>query len=500
MNQPANKVKQGIPGPAQPYSEYWNLIILVPETAASDKSELIDIAVEFELYELAEFLRDNSNLKPARVIQSRTTAEIRNLEKRARHGTNPPEHSLNTFWRMRFGNAQDKDITLGKLNAIAGDQFFVYTETLVGCPSDNVTNNEHQHRQNYLDEAPTGVDARWAWTQAGGKGEGVKLIDLEVAWRFSHEDLPTVELLHGSNKQGVGSETGAHGTHVLGVIAAPNNTTGIIGVAPALSSLKVVSHYKNGPGGPGDYHVEEAILEATLNLDAGDVLLLEVQRFEIGSPGALPTEVNLADYTAIRLAVSLGIVVVEAAANGDRDLSMWQDQFGKTLLDPNSDDRRDSGAILVGSAVHTVTGTPEGHERYYTSNHGNRVDCYAWGDRVVTTGAGSLGDSTNVDAQYTVNFSETSAASAIIAGVAAVTQAWCKDRYSAPLTPGQLRAVLSSPSFGTPQVNIAGEPIGVMPNLRKILSWRLTLCRIWWASRRRIGRITAIIGIRLHSD
>ena len=49
MNQPANNHETGIPQPAQPYSEYWNLIIVVPETSASDKTELIDVAVEFEL-------------------------------------------------------------------------------------------------------------------------------------------------------------------------------------------------------------------------------------------------------------------------------------------------------------------------------------------------------------------------------------------------------------------------------------------------------------------
>ena len=47
-------------------------------------------------------------------------------------------------------------------------------------------------------------------------------------------------------------------------------------------------------------------------MDVGDVLLLEVQR------SYLPTEVDDADFDAIRLAVAHGIVVVEAAGNGDR--------------------------------------------------------------------------------------------------------------------------------------------------------------------------------------
>lgn len=44
-------------------------------------------------------------------------------------------------------------------------------------------------RQGYLDAAPGGIDARYAWTRPGGGGAGVKIVDVEGAWRFSHEDL-----------------------------------------------------------------------------------------------------------------------------------------------------------------------------------------------------------------------------------------------------------------------------------------------------------------------
>src|SRR5688572_22977197 len=44
-------------------------------------------------------------------------------------------------------------------------------------------------RQIYLDAPPSGVDARWAWTQAGGRGRDIRIIDIEGAWRFTHEDL-----------------------------------------------------------------------------------------------------------------------------------------------------------------------------------------------------------------------------------------------------------------------------------------------------------------------
>src|SRR5439155_25119571 len=41
-------------------------------------------------------------------------------------------------------------------------------------------------RQGYLDAAPGGIDARFAWTRPGGSGAGVRVIDVEGAWQFSH--------------------------------------------------------------------------------------------------------------------------------------------------------------------------------------------------------------------------------------------------------------------------------------------------------------------------
>ena len=47
-------------------------------------------------------------------------------------------------------------------------------------------------RQIYLNAAPSGVNARWAWTQSGGRGRDIRIIDVEGNWRFTHEDLAIV--------------------------------------------------------------------------------------------------------------------------------------------------------------------------------------------------------------------------------------------------------------------------------------------------------------------
>ena len=43
--------------------------------------------------------------------------------------------------------------------------------------------------QTYLNAAPTGIDARYAWTFPGGRGDGVKLSDVEYDWVIDHEDF-----------------------------------------------------------------------------------------------------------------------------------------------------------------------------------------------------------------------------------------------------------------------------------------------------------------------
>src|SRR5688572_9451824 len=79
-------------------------------------------------------------------------------------------------------------------------------------------------RQIFLEPAPCGIDAFYAWTRPGGKGQGVRIIDIEGAWRFSHEDLV-------QNQGGVigGVESTAlswrdHGTAVVGVFGADENS------------------------------------------------------------------------------------------------------------------------------------------------------------------------------------------------------------------------------------------------------------------------------------
>lgn len=343
-------------------------------------------------------------------------------------------------------------------------------------------NDPLSHFQNYLDAAPNGIDARWVWNNTTANGTAIRLVDCEQGWYFDHEDL--LDAAIAAPLRGENLVFRDHGTNVLGIVRATDNLVGIVGIAPQCR-VQVVSPWTcrftpcvdHSVAGL-EYHlhnVAEAILAAIPSLNPGDVLLLETQ---YGTPdgygGALPpwlpAEVDDVVYNAIRLAVTQGVVVVEAAANGNQDLDAYT-MGGDRILDPapSNDKFRQSGAILVGAAVTAeVTVEEPVRSRLGTSNFGKRVDCFAWGRGVRTTGevSGTL------DVKYPMNFGQTSAATAIVAGAAVLLQSW-RDTIGEPrYTPARLRELFRDPTLNTAS-HSASDRIGVMPNLKAIIESEL---------------------------
>ncbi|OFD55311.1 peptidase S8 and S53 subtilisin kexin sedolisin [Bacillus mycoides] len=107
------------------------------------------------------------------------------------------------------------------------------------------------------------------------------------------------------------------------------------------------------------------------------------------------------------------------------------------------------------------------HKRSYFSNYGSRVDVYGWGNAVDTTDAKPSEFMTNL---YTSSFSGTSSASPIIAGAAASIQGIAKNSQGKVYTPSQLRDILSDSSTGTKSNDPTSDKIGVLPDLKAILS------------------------------
>jgi hypothetical protein len=138
------------------------------------------------------------------------------------------------------------------------------------------------------------------------------------------------------------------------------------------------------------------------------------------------------------------------------------DGSGSHSLNRLSSDFRDSGAIMIGAASSNAP-----HTRLGFSNFGSRIDCYAWGESIDTCGDGWGGNNTDA---YTASFGGTSGASPIIAGAALILQSWALGRGDAAYLPGSMRALLSDPNRNTPSANPDLDRIGVMPDLRAIIT------------------------------
>jgi hypothetical protein len=236
--------------------------------------------------------------------------------------------------------------------------------------------------QGYLEASPGGVGARQAWALPGGRGGGVRIIDIEGGWTLEHVDLRgnTGGLLGGQPFTDPGWTE--HGTAVLGVIRGDDNGFGVTGIAPD-TNFSVVSHQGLGSAG--------AIAYAADRLAPGDVMLLEMHRpgprFGYADRndqlGYIAVEWWPDDFLAIRRAILRGIIVVEAAGNGAQNLDdPFYDQphpaFPGNWHNPFRG-AADSGAVLVGAGAPPTGQFGPDRSRLDFSNHGSRIDCQGWG-------------------------------------------------------------------------------------------------------------------------
>lgn len=301
--------------------------------------------------------------------------------------------------------------------------------------------------QGYLNGASqNGVDARYAWTKPGGKGDNVRAIDVEVAWQTNHEDLEPPFFISGNS-----GDTN-HGTAVFGVIAAAETGYGVTGIAPrtALGGVSVSST-----------STANAINVASANVSAGDLIVIELH-----APGPVSGQICIcncdqfqfvameywqANFDAIKAASNAGRIVVEAAGNGSMSLdsSIYGGAFNPAV--------RHSGAILV------AAGSSAGRAPMCWTNYGSRVDLQGWGENVATLGYGDLFPvSGDIRQWYTRYFSGTSSATPIVTGSVASIQGVLRARGQL-YSHSQMRTLLVS--TGTPQA-LSGQHIGPLPNLR----------------------------------
>ena len=185
------------------------------------------------------------------------------------------------------------------------------------------------------------IDAEFAWLQPGGTGLNQKIVDLERGAKLDQEDIVGRNIapqLHGINNPD--PKDRRHGAQVLCVVAAMDNAVGVVGIAYGVQEVKYTCQVIDSAGTVNRPNAVMAAIDHFTQPGedpVGRVLLLEVQ---LGSTNdgvslqdvngnvweAMPMETTLADYEAIRLATGLGIVVIEAAGNGDHNLDQFKQQ------------------------------------------------------------------------------------------------------------------------------------------------------------------------------
>jgi hypothetical protein len=427
----------------------------------------------------------SSDLSLSWAFVSVSSSDIANLVSRATE--EDPDYappSFDHYFEAVCQGGLDGGALADALGAWSDVVEFAYLQDVASDPLVVATGNPFftNGSQGYLSPAPIGVDAPAAWAK-GADGGGLTFFDVEQGWFFDHQDLPKpIPLRQGSNR----TTSFAHGAAVLGEIVGADDTLGMVGAAPA-SIAQVVSYNDDFSSPLQVQRLADRILSAANALPFGNVLLLEVQISGVvaGSRTAVPAEADPLVFESIKLASKAGVIVVEAAGNGNADLDTFVMDKGprkgaRTLSRDNPTEFAESGAIMVGGCTSDFP-----HNRFASSNFGSRIDCFAWAENIVTSGWDSANPSA-ADVYWGVNlnlpingvpqavsFGGTSGASPVIVGCCLLVQhlrdILTPNAGSGKLGGASMRALLSNPNNGTPSFLVT-DRIGVMPDLAKIIA------------------------------
>jgi hypothetical protein len=458
-------------------------------------------------------------------IEGTSVGEVKALEDAAALSAFPPVHSLISYFFLDLRPVTapvDVVPILTDLNSPAHPRVeaaYLERDLREAGAWAVTTNDPFVERQGYLrggvsgPYAYQGINVRNAAVWGKYNGAGMGLVDLERGWNFGHDDLPqAVHLLYNNNRYTpIYPERGDHGTAVLGIVVGVDNGQGILGIAPGARFLRAVSRFK---AEDDQWDIVGAILAALHPgvMAYGDVLLLEVETVADKPIRGYPIEIVDHWFDAIRLVVGNGRVVIEPAGNGtldsqgndlSRDLDKlavdWPDAPAWRSINRHDPHFLDSGAIMVSACASSVA-PPAAHERLPYAGYGTRVDCYAWGENVFTTGDGDAeGDPNDENTWYTDSFGGTSSASAIIAGAAILVQEMAQDIVGFRISPAKVRMLLSHPNLGTRIVDTDHiTEIGVMPDLVKVAAQIGLLPEVY--IRDAIGDMGEVPSARVHQS
>jgi serine protease len=406
------------------------------------------------LTQLNALIGNNHAIKKSRLFQATpATLEHKRLMAQARTGKKSVD--LNAYYQLTVSDVASAPALLEQLEKLPYITEAYFAPLAAPAPADYVAS------QTYRGDAPRGLGVDSVAALVGTLGNNVQISDIEYSWNTQHEDLSAARQPNTTISNGTASDpftSTDHGTAVAGILSADQNGIGVNGIAPS-ARLRLVNAYNTERG----WDVANAVLLAQTNSSPGDIILIEQQAFGIGSE-YVPVEWVPAVYDAIKLATDSGIIVVEAAGNGGRNLD--DPAYGTSF--PQG--KPDSGAIMVGSgsiACNAGIGGQAQRVRNVTSNYGARVNVQSWGSNVATTGGYGSGAPASNSA-YTTVFNGTSSASALVAGAAAAISGHEKATTGTNVSSAALRNLLVT--TGNPQDTRqnAGH-VGPSPNLPRAL-------------------------------
>src|SRR5262249_41456113 len=143
------------------------------------------------------------------------------------HGREMPD--LNLFYFVHLPNVESETAQrfLNQLRALRVVEV-AYFQPIPFDAADipPVTTIDVTPSQGYFRPSPAGIDVDFARHSRSGRGNAVRIADIESGWHLNHEDLPRPGFGFGVNW------VDSHGTAVLGVLAAEENGFGATGIAP----------------------------------------------------------------------------------------------------------------------------------------------------------------------------------------------------------------------------------------------------------------------------
>lgn len=389
--------------------------------------------------------------------------ELDARRERAQEGSDAVLADLNLYYRVLLQGADDAPKRAAALGAL---KFVEYAEPMPAAPPPPQaqdlppTTPDLTAAQGYLAKPPAGVNPVNPATHPGADGTGLRVVDVEYDWILDHEDLgipqTNVLLPPGAQIDNIERTRREHGAKVLGILVAQDNGYGVTGIAPQAEAF--VSPQQTDLGG---LNLADAVMRAYGATQTGDVIVMENQEYVCGGLGLGPSEWRQDVFDAVSIATGEGRVVVSAAGNGAVLLDRPE---CNGLFDRSA---RDSGAIIVASV------NSRDFQRRASSSWGRRIDAHAWGDSVATTGGyGDLfrapGDARQ---DYNESFSDTSAATAIVAGAALAVQSRRKYCGMPMLSARAMRRLLTASGTAHPRLpGFGAQPgIGTQPNIAQAL-------------------------------